>query len=101
MARSTLFPKLSSRARARVSRQAFRVLRAPASTAKHDQRTFSLVPSLTPLSAMTRAEFAARSGTAKEVAAVASFETAGAIVRAKGHIALVDRQRLATFISRP
>lgn len=61
-----------------------------------------LVPPLTPLSAMTQAELADRSGTAKEVAAraVASFETAGAIVRAKGHIALVDRQRLATFISR-
>lgn len=61
-----------------------------------------LVPPLIPLGAMTQAELAARSGTAKEVAAraVASFETAGAIVRAKGHIALVDRERLATFISR-
>ena len=45
-----------------------------------------LVPPLTPLRAMTQAELAARSGTAKEVAAraVATFESAGAIVRARG-----------------
>ena len=62
-----------------------------------------LVAPLDPLGRMTQSELAARSGTAKEVAAraIATLESAGAIVRAKGHIALVDRERLRTLLEEP
>jgi len=55
-----------------------------------------LSPSLEPLRSMTQAQIAAIAGTAKEVAAraVAELEAIGAIQRIKGHIALVNRQKL-------
>jgi DNA-binding GntR family transcriptional regulator len=48
---------------------------------------------------MTQAQLAATAGTAKEVAAraLAELEAAGAIKRAKGRIALADRQRLQSI----
>ncbi len=59
-----------------------------------------LSPSLEPLQRMTQAELAATAGTVKEVAAraVAELEAVGAIQRVKGHIALVDRQRLQAVL---
>lgn len=58
--------------------------------------TAGLSPSLEPLVRMTQIELAGIAGTAKEVAAraVAELETAGALRRLKGHIALVDREKL-------
>jgi uncharacterized protein (DUF2249 family) len=55
-----------------------------------------LSPSLGPLARMTQTQLAVIAGTAKEVAAraVAELEAAGALKRLKGHIALVDRDKL-------
>jgi uncharacterized protein (DUF2249 family) len=59
-----------------------------------------LSPALEPLQRMTQAELAVTAGTVKEVAAraVAELECVGAIQRVKGHIALVDRQRLQAVL---
>jgi uncharacterized protein (DUF2249 family)/CRP-like cAMP-binding protein len=55
-----------------------------------------LSPALEPLLRMSQTELAVIAGTAKEVAAraVAELEAAGALERRKGHIALVDREKL-------
>ena len=55
-----------------------------------------LSPSLGPLARMTQTQLAVIAGTAKEVAAraIAELEGAGALKRLKGHIALVDREKL-------
>lgn len=59
-----------------------------------------LAPSLAPLRRMTQAQLAETAGTAREVAAraVAQLEARGAIKRAKGHIALVDREKLQMIL---
>ncbi len=60
-----------------------------------------LCPSLEPLRRMTQAQVANIAGTAKEVAsrAIAELEAAGAVERAKGRIARVDRRKLQDFVS--
>ncbi len=60
-----------------------------------------LAPSLEPLRRMTQAQLATIAGTAKEVAAraVAHLEAAGAVERARGRIARVDRGKLQDFLS--
>ncbi len=52
-----------------------------------------LTPSLQPLRRITQTQLAATAGAVKEVAAraVAELEAVGALQRAKGRIALVDR----------
>lgn len=59
-----------------------------------------LTPSLEPLRRMTQTQLAATAGTVKEVAAraVAELEAVGALRRAKGRIALVDRQKLQAVL---
>ncbi|MBC5800225.1 MAG: DUF2249 domain-containing protein [Candidatus Eremiobacteraeota bacterium] len=60
-----------------------------------------LAPSLEPLRRMTQAQLATIAGTAKEVAAraVAHLEASGAVERARGRIARVDRRKLQEFLS--
>lgn len=60
-----------------------------------------LAPSLEPLRRMTQAQLATIAGTAKEVAAraVAHLEASGAVERARGRIARVDRRKLEDFLS--
>lgn len=59
-----------------------------------------LAPSLEPLRRMTQAQLALTAGTAKEVAAraIAELEGAGAIQRARGRIAWIDRCKLDAFV---
>ena len=61
-----------------------------------------LAPSLEPLRRMTQAQLALTAGTAKEVAAraIADLVAAGAIERARGRIARIDRTKLETFVDR-
>jgi uncharacterized protein (DUF2249 family)/CRP-like cAMP-binding protein len=58
-----------------------------------------LAPSLEPLRRMTQAQLALTAGTAKEVAAraIAELESAGAIRRSGGRIAMTDRSKLDAF----
>ncbi len=60
-----------------------------------------LSPSLEPFRRITQAQVANVAGTAKEVAsrAIAELEAAGAVERAKGRIARVDRRKLQDFVS--
>lgn len=60
-----------------------------------------LAPSLEPLRRMTQAQLALSAGTAKEVAAraIAALEAEGAIERAHGRIARIDRAKLAAICS--
>jgi CRP-like cAMP-binding protein len=59
-----------------------------------------LAPSLEPLRRMTQAQLALSAGTAKEVAAraIAELEAAGAIERARGRIARIDRRKLGAIV---
>jgi uncharacterized protein (DUF2249 family) len=59
-----------------------------------------LAPALEPLRRMTQAQLALSAGTAKEVAAraIAELEAAGAIQRARGRIARIDRHKLDAFV---
>ncbi len=59
-----------------------------------------LTPSLEPLRRMTQAQLATIAGTAKEVAAraIAELEAVGALQRARGRIARVDRHILQHFL---
>ena len=58
-----------------------------------------LTPSLEPLRRMTQAQLALTAGTAKEVTAraIAALEASGAIERARGRIARIDRSKLSAF----
>ena len=62
-----------------------------------------LAPALEPLRRITQAQLALGAGTAKEVAAraIAELEAAGAIERAHGHIARIDRAKLSAFAKPP
>ncbi len=59
-----------------------------------------LTASLEPLRRMTQAQLALSAGTAKEVAAraIAELEAAGAIERARGRIARIDRRKLGAIV---
>jgi CRP-like cAMP-binding protein/uncharacterized protein (DUF2249 family) len=59
-----------------------------------------LIASLEPLRRMTQTQLALSAGTAKEVAAraIAELEAAGAIERARGRIARIDRRKLGAFV---
>ncbi len=62
-----------------------------------------LAPALDPLRRITQAQLALAAGTAKEVAAraIAELEAGGAIERAHGHIARIDRAKLSAFAKPP
>ncbi len=72
------------------------IARVAAAILPYAPPTVGLSPSLEPLVRMTQTELAVIAGTAKEVAAraIAELEAAGALKRLKGHIALVDREKL-------
>ncbi len=78
------------------------VVRVAAAILPYAPPNAGLTPALEPLPHMTQAELAVIAGTAKEVAAraIAELEAAGALERRKGHIALVDRERLQGILER-
>ena len=62
-----------------------------------------LTPALAPLPNLTQAHIAAAAGTVKEVAArsIAELETRGLLLRERGHIRFLDRQKLVDLCKEP
>lgn len=62
-----------------------------------------LAPALAPLPNLTQAQIAAAAGTVKEVAArsIAELELQGYLQRERGHIRLLDRQKLVDLVREP